>query len=375
MKKVVYITGARSDFGPTLPTLRDIEKHDGIELSLIVTGMHLLEKYGNTVKEVEKSGLKVARTVPILIKDDDANKEMALTTGNCVMEMTKVLSELKPDVVLVVGDRFETFASVVSAVFLNIPVAHISGGDISKSIDDSIRYAITKLSHLHFPGTKKSAERLAKVGEEKWRIHMVGTPINMDAADNDEIESELGVELSDKIILVIQHPVTIQSGQSGKQMQETLDAVAEIGKQAIVIYPNNDAGNEAIIKVIDSADSKRNISAYRNLSSRVFMGLLKHSSVIVGNSSSGIIEAPFFGLPCVNIGIRQEGRERGDNVVDVDHKKEDIIGAIKKVLVPSFREKLGNNPYDSGNRVGEEIARVLDELKIDGMLMNKQQMF
>lgn len=371
-RKIIYITGTRADFGLMSSILYEINNNPELDLSLIVTSMHLSKKHGYTIDLVKNSGLKIDGIIELFDERTNSNKEMACSLGKAIIDFTKSFERIKPEIIIVEGDRFEALAAAISGAFLNIAVVHVSGGDVSKSIDNSIRHAITKFAHIHLPGTNKSAERLIKMGEAPWRVHMVGTPINKNVCTKKELESLFKLDFSKPIILVIQHPVTTQSDKAAEQMKETMEAIKELNEQTIVIYPNTDAGGDEIITVIESYKSLNNLVAIPNVSSEKFMGLLKYSSVIVGNSSAGIVESSYFNTPCVNIGIRQEGRERAGNIIDANHKKKDIINAIKKALTIQFKENsIDNNPYKFEG-VEKRIVEILVNLKIDEKLFNKE---
>lgn len=375
MKKIIYITGSRSDFGLMLSTLKKIDKNSNLELSLIVTGMHLSKKYGKSINEIKKSGLKILKTIPIIEEEETKNLNMGISTGKCIIKLSKLLDKLKPDILLLEGDRFETLASAIAGAFLNIPIAHISGGDVSKSIDDSIRHAITKLAHIHFPGTKKSAQRIIKMGEEPWRVHMVGTPINVKISSKKDIKEKLGIDLNKKTILIIQHPVTTEFDIARKQMKELMGAINELKEQKIIIYPNNDPGSDKIINVIKE-QTKKDTFVYKNLPQEIFTGILKNVEMIIGNSSAGIVEAPRFNIPCINLGIRQEGRERAKNVIDSKINKTHILNAIKKIKKPEFKEKIteSETPYKS-NKVEEKITNVLSKINKNNKMLKKVQTY
>jgi len=371
MKKILYVSGSRADFELMRETLLHIDKNPNLELLIVITGMHLLESRGNTLDEVKKKGFPIAATVSMF---DDNEHDMGLALGKCIQKLSPVFQQLRPDIVLIEGDRIEALATGIVAALLNIPVAHVSGGDVSKSIDDSIRHALTKFAHVHFPGTEESAERIKKMGEEHWRIHMVGTPMNTTTLSKEDLENELGFPI-DNPLLVVQHPVTTESTEAPFQMKETMEAIKELGKQAIVVLPNTDSGGNDMIRVIQDYESN-SIKVFKNLPGTVFSSLLHHASAIVGNSSAGIVEAPHFETPCVNVGIRQQGREQASNVLNVDHDKEKIKESITIALSNEFKEKLkgGDNPYKTAG-VAERICKVLEGLEVNQQLLNKEMTY
>jgi GDP/UDP-N,N'-diacetylbacillosamine 2-epimerase (hydrolysing) len=378
MRKVAVVTGTRAEYGILKPVLRAIKSHPHLNLILIVTGMHLSKEFGYTVKEIMKDGFKIDAKVEMLHKED-TGAAMAKSIGKCIIKMTDVLEETKPDVLVLLGDRAEMLAGAVAAAYTGIPIAHLHGGETSGSIDDSVRHAITKLAHIHFPATRKSAERIIKMGEDPSRVFVVGAPaldtiINEKLPEPSEISKRYGIDLSKPLLLVLQHPVVTEYEDAANQMKETLDAIVELKHQTILIYPNADAGGRNMIKVIKKYEKYPFIKSFKSLPYRDYLGLMKIAGVLIGNSSSGIIEAPSFHLPVVNIGTRQAGRERSTNVIDVGYDKEEIINAVNKALYDSsFRKKVASckNPYGDG-KASQRIARILANIKIAPSLLQKK---
>jgi UDP-hydrolysing UDP-N-acetyl-D-glucosamine 2-epimerase len=270
----------------------------------------------------------------------------------------------------------------VAATYMSIPIAHIHGGEISGNVDEPVRHAITKLAHIHFAATEDSAERIRRMGEEPWRIHVVGAPgldliLSGKAPQLKEIASKYGLDLSKPLLLVVQHPVVTEADEAASQIRQTLEAVKELKHQTILIYPNADAGGRRMIEVIRGYEKCRFLKTFRSVPHEDYLGLLRLASVMVGNSSSGIIEAPSFGLPVVNIGTRQTGRQRAGNIIDVGYDTEEIIEAINKALHDQyFREKVGQckNPYGDG-KAGERIVRILSEVKLNKKLLEKRMTY
>ncbi|MDO8740191.1 MAG: UDP-N-acetylglucosamine 2-epimerase [Candidatus Woesearchaeota archaeon] len=378
MKKrhIVYITGTRGDFGLMKNVLREINKNPEFRLSIIVTGMHLMDEFGNSLKEVEKENFTLYKLNAIYKSDDRTS--MAEFAADCLKGCVKIFKKIKPDILLVIGDRAESIAASVAAAYMKIPIAHIHGGDKSATIDEPVRHAITKLASIHLAATKFSAERIEKMGEEKWRIFVVGAPsldaiLNSEIADKKTVEKKLNVDLGKPVIIVLQHP-SFDSEQADKQMTETMDAVKELGEQTIVIYPNADAGGRKIIDVIEKYRRCKNVKIFKNIEHSLFLGLMKTASVMIGNSSCGIIEAPSFNLPVVNIGERQDGRDRCSNVVDVGYNKKRIVSAIKKALYDKeFIKGIKGckNIYGDG-KTAKRIVKILSETKIDNKLLQKR---
>lgn len=380
MRKIAVVTGTRAEYGILYPVLRAIEKHPELELSLIVAGMHLSHEFGYTVEEIERDGFKIDAKIDMLLSDDTGAR-MAKSFGIGVMEIAQTLEMIKPDMILVLGDREEPFAAAVAGTCMNIPVAHVAGGEVATGghIDESIRHSITKFAHIHFPSTKKSVLRIIKLGEEPWRVHVVGSPV-LDVILSERLLSanviaqRFSLDLSRPVILVVQHPLTLKPEESSTQIRETMEALVEIKEQSIVIYPNTDAGGRRMINVIKKYEKYHFIKTFKNLSRKDYLSLMKMASVMVGNSSSGIIEAPSFHLPVVNIGSRQEGRERSTNVIDVGHDKREIINAIKKALHGKkflAKVKKCKNPYGDG-KASQRIVKVLSEIKITPKLLQKK---
>lgn len=382
MRNIIAVTGTRAEYGILYPVLKAIEASPKLKLTLVVTGMHLSNEFGYTIKEIESNGFKIGARVDMLLSSDTP-EAMAKSVGLGIMGMAQAWGQLNPDIILVLGDRVEALAASIAAAYMNIPIAHIHGGDSSRGgLDEYARHAITKFAHIHFPATKKSAERIIKMGEDEWRVHLVGSPaldviLNEPLLPPDFLAQRLGISLSQPLILLVQHSVTTQVDEAAKQIRETLEAIVELGYPTIVIYPNSDAGGRRMIEVIRQFESYAFIKAFKSLHRKEYLSLMRVASVMVGNSSSGIIEAPSFGLPVVNIGTRQEGRERGRNVIDVGHNKEEIIKGIEKSLTEKefLKEvKKCENPYGDG-KAALKIAEVLSEVEITPQLLQKRMAY
>lgn len=380
-RKICVATGTRAEYGLLYPAMKAIERHPKLKLSVIATGMHLMPEFGFTVKEIETDGFKIDARVQMHLRED-TSVAMAKSLGKGVVGMAGALEEIKPEILVVIADRGEALAAAVAGAHMNIPVAHIHGGDVTAGgcIDEPIRHAITRFAHIHFPATKKSAERITKMGEEPWRVHVVGplgiyAMVKNDFIPKAELCKKLKLNPDNQILLTIQHPVTTQVEKASEQMEETMKALVELGEQAVVIYPNADAGGRRIIKVIEKYRKFPKFRIFKTLPYLTFVSLMRISSVMVGNSSSAIVEAPLFGLPAVNVGIRQEGRERGANVIDATHDKNEIVKAVKKALFDAeFRKmiKEAPNPFKIERRGGEKIADILAKIKIDDKLFQKR---
>lgn len=379
MRSVAVVTGTRAEFGILTPILVEIMRSKDLELHIIATGMHLSEVHGYTLKDIERSGFRVDEVVD-MSPCDDSEASMAKALGKGIIGVTEAFERINPDIVLVLGDRSEAFAGAIAGAYTNRVVVHVHGGEVTKGcIDESIRHAVTKLAHVHFPATRDGAERIIKLGERRANVHVVGAPaldviLNVAKSTPEEVAKELGLDLTKPIILAVQHPVTTQADEAADQMRVTLAALVALHEQTVLLYPNNDAGGIRMIKVIERSNFPPYIRTYPSLPQKQYLGLMATAAVMVGNSSSGIIEAPSFGLPFVNIGMRQEGRLRGDNVIDVPHDRDAIVEAVRKALHDkAFREKVSKrrNPWGDG-KAAKRIVKVLSELEITEELLQKQ---
>ena len=377
-RKVLYISGTRADYGLVKATLLCIKNNPKLKLEIIATGMHLMPEFGKTINEIKKDGFKIHR-IPATYEKD--NKEsMAIFMGNFTRLLTEKIGEIKPDIILVLGDRAEMLAAAIVASCLSIPVAHIHGGEISSTIYDNFRHAITKFSNIHFPVTKKSGERIIKMGEDPWRVHVIGAPglddvLQSKIVSPQDIAKKYNLDPAKPILIVVQHPVTIETNLAKKHMNSTMSAVKELGYEAIIIYPNADAGGRGIIKVIEKYRKFPFIKIYKNIPRADYLSLLNIADAVVGNSSSGILETPYFHLPTVNIGTRQLGRERAENVIDVGYKKEDIKKAIQKALFDAtFKAKAKKcaNPYGGKEMAGPKVTKVISRVKVNSKLLQKR---
>lgn len=376
-RKILYITGTRADYGLMKPVLRAIEKHSKLELKIVVTGMHLMDEFGMTINEIKKDEFKIHEIDATYEKD---NKEsMANFIGKFTQLLTKKVKDINPDIILLLGDRGEMLAGAIVGAYLTIPVAHIHGGDITSTIDEPVRHAITKFVHIHFPATKESANRIIKMGEEPWRVHAVGSPaidsiLYEKTIPPEDIGKKFNLDLKTPIILHVQHPTTINAENAPDEIRETLEAIVELKHQTILIYPNADAGGRRMIKVIKEYEDYPFIKTFESIPHKEYLSLMKIASVMVGNSSSGIIEAPSFGLPVVNIGIRQRGRQRGDNVINVGYNRKKIKIVIENTIRDEkFLEKVKKckNPYGDG-KTSERIVKILSEIELTPKLLQKR---
>jgi len=350
-----------------------ISEHSELELQLILGASALLDRYGTVSKQIIKDGFDPVAEVFMLIEGETPTT-MAKSTGVGLMELPTIFDRLKPDIVLTVGDRFETMATTLAAAYMNLPVAHTMGGEVSGTIDESIRHAVTKFAHIHFPASQDAKERIIKLGEREKDVHLVGCPrIDLVAeilkADNINIKKSLqegvgeDINIDEPFILISQHPVTTEYGKGESQITETLIAVSKVGLPAIVLWPNADAGSDDIARGMRKWREKgldKNMHFYKNLPVDHYIHLMKKTSCLVGNSSSGIREGAFIGTPVVNIGSRQYMRDRGKNVFDVSNNGQEIVDAISLQIKhgPYKSESI----YGDGN-AGEKIADILSKCK------------
>ena len=358
--------------------MKAIQNESGLQLSILVTGMHLDPAFGMSVNEIESDGFFIDAKINVN-SEGEGGLGMALSIAKAIDGISKELNELKPDLVLLLGDRAEIVAAAIAAAYQNIFIGHIHGGDKSKGgLDESTRHAITKFAHLHFPATEKSAERILKLGEDPRHVFVCGAPgldtiLNQKLLTVAELEIELGFRLNNDFLVVVQHPVSTEPENAVPQIEETLAAIHAINKQTILIYPNSDSGGFAIINRIAEERDKPDLHIFKTLSHTVYLSLLKHCSALIGNSSSGMIESASFKIPVINIGIRQEGREHSANVVHVPHDRMAITEAWKEVQSPEFKAVLQNlhNPYGEGN-AASKIAGILANFTFDRSLIQKQ---
>lgn len=377
IRKIAVLTGTRAEYGILRPILKRIFSHQRLELYLIVTGMHLSEEFGYTMVEIEKDRFMIYAKLDTLNKEN-TGAGMAKYVGNTVVKLAEVFDELKPEMLLLLGDRGEMLAGAIVATCENIFIAHIHGGETSGSIDEGFRHAISKLAHLFFVATEESKQKLISLGEDSSRIFVVGAPGLDDIIESllplEEVAKKYNLDLSKPMVLLVQHSVVTEVEEASNQIRETLEAIVELQLPTIVIYPNADAGGRRMIEVINEYESKHSfIRAYRSLPRRDYLSLMNMATVIVGNSSSGIIEAPSFGLPVVNIGTRQKGRLRAGNIIDVDYDKKKIKNAISKgIYDEKFRTKVKNmkNPWGE-SKASERIVSILASIKLDKILLQK----
>jgi UDP-hydrolysing UDP-N-acetyl-D-glucosamine 2-epimerase len=359
---------SRANYARIKSVLRALDANPDVELQIVAAASLLLERFGNAVDVMEKDRFQPSATIRFIIEGETPTT-MAKSTGLGLLELSTVFEQLQPDLVLTVADRFETIATAIAAAYMNIPVAHTQGGDVSGSIDESVRHAVTKLAHLHFPATELAARRVIAMGEDPATVFNFGCPAIDLVAETDlgsartVIERFGGaggpIDTTKPFVLVIQHPVTTEFGQGLDQINATLDAVRAVGHQALVFWPNVDAGSDEIAKGLRLFRERNRADGFhffRNLPPENFIRLMAHCACMVGNSSAALREGAFLGTPAVTVGTRQHGREHAENVVEVGHDAEAIADAM--------RDQIAHGPYPRSElfgdgRAGVRIASVL----------------
>ncbi|MCG3223990.1 MAG: UDP-N-acetylglucosamine 2-epimerase (hydrolyzing) [Candidatus Heimdallarchaeota archaeon] len=379
--KVGVFTDARSEYSHLFYTMKEITKREKLELITIVTGMHLLEKFGYSKQIIEKDGFTIDYEISVP-EFRETTSYMTEISGKIITELGKIFEEKNVELLLILGDRFESLAAATAAFLSNIPIAHIAGGDLSGNIDDSIRHAITKLSHIHFCLTETSAERVKKLGEEDWRINVVGSP-SLDYVFDEsillkehEIRKKFNIPTDDPYILILMHPETgyKKLENLNDQVHAIMSVLKELQIETIFIYPNYEMGGDRIINEIEHAKRHNWIKVYKNLPTEEYLSLLKYSFLIMGNSSSGIIESSALGIPSLNLGTRQNKRERDVNVIDLPFEKQLIIDAIKKLQEDEeyYSEKSNTQGIYGKGKTATKICDILENVKIDIELLNKK---
>lgn len=394
-KKIAVFTGNRAEFSMLTPIIQGLKNDNRLEYILIVSGAHLYKNHGNSLKEINREGFEIHYRLPLENKGGTDELSTTKTIGEVITKLSELLSSIEIDIMLVASDRFESFGACIAATQLNIPTAHFEGGDITQggALDDSLRHAMTKLSHLHFTTSQDAADRVIKMGEEDYRVKNVGFPgIDSVASGNymseNQVIEDLKLDISKPIILFTQHSITLYPEKAKQQVAPSLAALKDIQKeldaQIIITYPNNDAGGQLIINEIEKikAEKLKGFQFHQHLGRSRYYGLLnilgnKSKGVCVGNSSSGIKETPIFNCPSIIIGTRQDGRLKGENVITVGYQKNSIKNAIKKCVTDdAFRLECKNiiNPYGSGNS-GKIIADFLAEADLGYKILNKQMTY
>ena len=370
MRKVCVVVGSRANYSSIKSAMRAIQRHPDLELQTVVGASAVLDRYGAVADLIEKDGFKPAARVFMLI-EGESPATMAKSTGLGLLELPTIFDQLQPDIVITVGDRFETMATTLAAAYMNIPLAHTMGGEVTGTIDESIRHAVTKFAHIHFPACSDARERIIKLGERPEDVHLVGCPrIDLVAEILEKDKNGIGpdlfkegvggiFDLHQPFVLMSQHPVTTEYGAGERQITDTLMALSDIGLPVVALWPNADAGSEDISrgmrKFREHCDDS-NFHFFKNLPTDVYISLMRRTACLVGNSSSAIREGAFIGTPAVNIGSRQTMRQRGSNVIDVDHNRSAITDAVQQQVTHGRYEM---EPIYGDGHAGERIADVL----------------
>jgi len=377
---VLGVTGIRSEYDIMSSVFRAISNHPQLELQLVVTGAHLADAFGSTVDEVRADGFVVAEEIESLLNGDQASfrvKGLAIQLQGLVQTVARI----KPDILLVLGDREEAMTTALVGAYMNIPVAHIAGGDrVVGNVDDQIRHAVTKLAHLHFVTNDESAERIIRLGEQSFRVFNVGNPgldrlLEVPDLSCAELSARLGffIEEGEPFLMLIQHVISTEIEQAYEQMKTTLEAVREFGIKTVLSYPNSDAGGQQMIRAIREYESLPFLHTAKNIPRLEFVNLMRRASCLIGNSSAGILEAPLLKLPVINIGNRQRGRLHAENVEFVPHDKNRIIEALRRAVSDQTYRKsvaLCSNPYGDG-KSSSRIADLLATTPLDNRLLIK----
>ena len=377
-RKIAVVTTSRADYGHLYWTLKELENHPEIDLKLIALGAHFSPEFGNTFTEIEADEFTIDERVECLLSSD-SDVGMAKTIGVATLGLADILGRMRPDILLLIADRYEMLAPAAVALALRIPIAHIEGGDISEgAIDDAVRNALTKMSHLHFTTSENSKKRVIAMGEEAWRVYQVGSP----SLDNlrrrklfsrEDLENDLKLKFDEKTIVIAYHPVTIQR-DTVSEADVVFAALEKSPQQIIFCYPNSDAGSYQLIeRTREFCKNHKNAYLFVNLNHLKYWSLLKYSDLLLGNSSSGIMETASLALPTVNIGIRQKGREKPKNIIDSAPETDAILQAMEKGLSANFRKSLEGmtNPYGDGH-ASEKIAEILSETELGDKLLIKK---
>lgn len=381
-RKILVTTGTRAEYGILRPVLKKIHESKKLDLLLVVTGTHNSKKYGMTINEIKKDGFKIYKILRILPKSD-TSYSITYSLAETITAFSKIFKKSKPDINVIIGDRDEMLGSAIAAYHMNIPNAHIHGGDRSGGLDEYNRHAITKMSNIHFAATKESLSRILKLGENPKYVFQTGST-SVDEIKNKRITKKRDLEKSfdlkfndNNVVLFAYHPVTTEIKKSVKEVQNILEAIVELNYTCIIISPNSDAGRNRIFSEISKYSKKyKFLKVFPTVPRSDYLGLLKNSTLLVGNSSSGMIEASYFDIPVINIGNRQKNRERGNNVIDVNGiSKKTIHKAFQKAIrIHKNKKKTLKSPFGDGN-ASLKIVKKLENLSLDKDLIQKELMY
>ena len=376
-RRIAVVTTSRADYSHLYWPLRELQAHPEVELGVFTLGAHLSPAFGSTIQEIERDGFPIRSRIECLLSSD-SDTGMAKTIGLAMLGLADALTAWRPDLLLLIADRYEMLAPAAVALALRIPNAHIEGGEVSQgAIDDHVRNALTKMASIHFTSNENARCRVISMGEEPWRVHTAGAPsldhlLRSALPDRDGLEARLGLKFTTPTILAAYHPVTILRDTTA-EADALFAALAEAPGQLLFVYPNSDAGSLALIERTQSlAASRPETRIFVNLDAVTYWGLLGQVDAMVGNSSSGIMEAASFALPAVNVGMRQQGRERARNILDAPPDSTAILAALREALDPAFRKGLAGmtNPYGNGT-AAQTIANVLMSVSLEGLLIKQ----
>ena len=379
-RKLLFILESRATYGYSKNVIQAARAFPALEIQTVVTGTHLLADLGNSIELIRADGIPISAEVP-MAPADTRKGAWSRAMGQSISGFADAFEALNPDIVVLSGDRAESFGACVAASYMSVALAHIQAGDKSGHIDDAARMAIGKLAHIHLASCEDSAERLRRMGEQEWRIHNVGAPQLDNIAGRDYAARSIGIagrthDLSAPYVLLVMHPVLVEREDAARQMGAAIAASLGSGLPVFCIYPNSDLGYQGIVGVIEETDRSR-FTALRNVEREEYLTLLANAAVLVGNSSSGILEAPSFKVPVVNIGERQRGRPQASNILNCGYAESEISATIRQALGdPAFRaaSAAAVNPYGDG-RSGERICRILEGVAIDRALLDKQTVY
>lgn len=373
-RKICVVVNSRANYGRIKSFLKAVQKHEELELQLIVGASAMLYRFGAVIDIIHQDGFKPVSVVYSIVEGETPST-MAKSTGLGILELATQFENLKPDIVVTIADRFETLATAIAASYMNIPLAHTQGGELTGSIDESVRHAVTKLAHIHFPSTEKAKQVLLQMGENPNTIFVTGCPAidivtELEDINSDNLFQKYGgtgqkLEWEKPFIIVLQHPVTTEYDKAFHQTEQTLEALKKLNIQVVWFWPNVDAGSDAVSKALrEFLEKEKNapFHFYRNFSPEDYIHLMKHCSCIVGNSSSGIREGAYLGTPCVNIGTRQNQRERSENVIDVSYIAEEIYQAVTLQL--QHGKYKSDYLYGDGS-AGKKMADLLSKIELN----------
>jgi UDP-N-acetylglucosamine 2-epimerase (non-hydrolysing)/GDP/UDP-N,N'-diacetylbacillosamine 2-epimerase (hydrolysing) len=378
-RTIAVVTTSRADYSHLYWPLKDLAVHPDVDLKLIVLAAHLSPEYGTTVSEIEQDGFPIASRIECLLSSD-SDVGMAKTLGLAILGLTDTLAQMRPDILLLIADRYEMLAPASVALTLRIPIAHIEGGEISEgAIDDAVRNALTKMAHIHFTSTDTARARVISMGEEPWRVHRAGAP-SLDhlrrstLLTREQLENELRIALAETITVVAYHPVTLLRNPTS-EAEAIFTALESLPGQIIFCFPNADTGSHPLAARIRTfCETHPNAHLFVNLPAITYWSLLREAAALVGNSSSGIMEAASFACPVVNVGMRQQGRERGPNILDAEPTADSIRAQLTLAHQPNFRDSLRSmeNIYGDGH-AAERIVTILTTTPLEGLLRKRAQ--